>query len=307
MTTKAAEPAKSTTAVVKQSTPLVDQVLVKVNQFVEAGDLVLPPDYNPGNALRSAWLKLQDMQVSGKPVLEVCTQASIANALLSVVTQGMNVTKNQIYFIPYGDKLQAQRSYFGDMLVAKRDAGVKNIHAEVLYEGDMESFKYEVNLETGRRKITSYQPSLKNIDSNKITGAFAVIIFNDNSSDVVIMTIDEIRRSWKKSKSTGVQQEFPGEMAKRTVIRRALKMLINISADLGAFDDDDDYQPDPASASVKQTIGKEANSETLEFSEAVVVEPETPKQATPAAPVTATVEASDTHKEQPGLFDGPDF
>lgn len=270
-------------AVAVQRVQLIDEVLAKVNQFVEAGDLVLPKDYIPGNALRSAWLKLQDMQVSGKPVLELCTKASVANAMLSMVTQGMSVTKNQIYFIPYGDKLQAQRSYFGDMLIAKRDAGVKDIHAEVLYEGDVENFQYEVDLETGRRKITSYKPSLKNVDPNKIAGAFAVIIFANGTSDVVIMTIDEIRRSWKKSKSTGVQQEFPGEMAKRTVIRRALKLIINSSPDLGAFDEDDDLQIDPAAASVKQTINTKANTENLAFEEAEIVEPEKPGAASNTA------------------------
>lgn len=309
MTQKANEVAKTTTtAVARPSVPLVDEVLAKVNQFVDAGDLVLPKDYNPGNALRSAWLVLQDMQVNGKPVLEICTKASIANALLSVVTQGMNVTKKQIYFIPYGDKLQAQRSYFGDMLIAKRDAGVKEIHAEVLYEGDVETFKYEVDMTTGRRRITNYEPQLKNIDPNKIFGAFSVIVFHDNSSDVVIMTMDEIRRSWKKSKSTNVQQDFPGEMAKRTVTRRALKLLINSSADLGAFDEDDE-QPDPAAASVKTTLATKANTEVVDFAEAEVVNE--PPATTTAATASTTAEPAPAATGQSDLFagnqEGPGF
>ena len=47
------------------------------------------------------------------------------------------------------------------------------------------------------------------------------------------MTWNEIQANWRKSKSSGgVHKEFPQEMAKRTVIRRLVKMLFNTAPTL---------------------------------------------------------------------------
>ncbi len=45
------------------------------------------------------------------------------------------------------------------------------------------------------------------------------------------MTKKQIDKSWSKAKTKNVQNDFPEEMAKRTVINRAAKYLINTSND----------------------------------------------------------------------------
>ncbi|MCG3082651.1 recombinase RecT, partial [Pseudomonas aeruginosa] len=50
-----------------------------------------------------------------------CNDTSKPNALLDMVTQGLNPAKNQCYFIPYGNKMQLQRSYHGIVMKLKRD------------------------------------------------------------------------------------------------------------------------------------------------------------------------------------------
>jgi len=45
------------------------------------------------------------------------------------------------------------------------------------------------------------------------------------------MTKKQIDQSWSHAKTKKVQQEFPEEMAKRTVLNRAAKFFINSSSD----------------------------------------------------------------------------
>ena len=78
----------------------VDAVEKRIKELQETGDIDLPEDYSVGNALKSAWLTLQETQDKSKnPVLETCSRTSIQNALFDTVVQGMNPAKDQIYYI----------------------------------------------------------------------------------------------------------------------------------------------------------------------------------------------------------------
>ena len=104
------------------------------------GDVrLLSEFYIPENALKSAWLKLNDMEnKEGKKILDLVTKESVANSLLSMVVLGLNVDKSQGYFIQYGNKLVFQRSYFGSMSIAKRvSPNIDEITAEIVYKGDV--------------------------------------------------------------------------------------------------------------------------------------------------------------------------
>ena len=98
------------TTVKKFEAPLVEKVLTKVNSLKEIGGIALPPDFSAENALRSAWLILQDMKLEANlPVLQSSTPDSIANSLFNMVVQGLNPAKHQCSFILYGNKLTLQR------------------------------------------------------------------------------------------------------------------------------------------------------------------------------------------------------
>ena len=121
----------------------VNSVMAHVGRLQQARRLKFPPNYSPENALMSAYLVMQQTTTPDKkPVLSVCTQESVANALLDTVVQGLNPVKKQCYYIPYGNTLTCQRSYFGTMAVCKRVTGAQEIFAEVVYEGDQ--FEYEI-------------------------------------------------------------------------------------------------------------------------------------------------------------------
>lgn len=218
-----------------------DVVAKKVRQFQQSGELHLPANYSPENAMKSAWLILQDTKNRDKkPVLQTCNRTSIANALLDMVVQGLNPAKKQGYFIAYGDQLVFQRSYFGTMALAKMvDDSIAEIVAEVVYEGD--TFKY--SMVRGRKEISIHEQALENINNKKIKAAYCMVINTDGEIvKTEIMTFDEIKQAWKQSQMNPVDEKgqvkagsthdkFTAEMAKKTVINRACKAILNSSSD----------------------------------------------------------------------------
>lgn len=257
---------QKTTDVEKVKKDITVKVLEKINVFKEQGELTLPKDYSPENALKSAYLILSETVDKDKnPVLESCSQGSIANALLSMVTWGLSPIKNQVYFIPYGGKLQISKSYLGNIAIAKRVAGVKEVRANCIYDGD--DFDYEIDVNTGRLRILKHKPSFENIDNTKIKGAYAVVIYNDNSTSVEVMNMKQIRTSWEQGQSKGnspAHSKFGDEMAKKTVINRALKIVIGSSSDAGLYEDNEVVKPTTENL-VKQEIEDYANSEVIDF------------------------------------------
>src|SRR5690606_20910731 len=152
----------------------------------ERGEIHFPANYSPENAMKSAWLILQNtLDREKRPVLEVCTKDSIANSLLDMVVQGLNPAKKQGYFIAYGKQLVFQRSYFGTMAVTKRVTGAKDICAEVVYEGD----EFEFEISRGRKKITKHKQTVASINGGKIVAAYCTIVFDDEREYTDIMTM----------------------------------------------------------------------------------------------------------------------
>ena len=261
---------------------VVDVVGKKVQEFVSRGELHLPPNYSVENAMKSAWLILQNtFDKDKKPVLQTCTKDSIANALLDMAVQGLNPAKKQGYFIAYGKQLTFQRSYFGTMAVTKRVTGAKEINAYVIYDGD------EVEYELKNAKIVNlvHKQKFGNINKDKIAGAYATIIMPDENVYYEVMTMDEIRMAWKKSQMWGKDQdkerkgsthdEYRQEMAKKTVINRACKRFLN-SSDDGSLLVQYINRADEvaAEAEIEAEIEENANQELIDIE--YEVEDETP-------------------------------
>lgn len=203
---------------------ITDQVTTKVAAMRQEG-LALPANYSPANALKSAFFAMTN--APGGNLLEKCSKESIANALLDMTIQGLSPAKTQCYFVPYGQTLKLTRSYFGTMAVVKRLKGVKDIWANVIYDGD--TFDIEID-EKGRERLLKHETSFLNRD-NPIVGAYAIIESDSGEQFLTTMTKKEIDKAWSKAKTKNVQNDFPQEMAKRTVINRAAKSFINTSDD----------------------------------------------------------------------------
>lgn len=276
---------KGPLALVKEE--VVDKVEERVAEMVRKGALHIPADYSAENAMKSAWLTLVETKDRDKkPVLTSCTRASIANALLDMVVQALSPAKNQCYFIAYGDQLVCQRSYFGTMAVCKRVMpNIDEIISQVVYKGD----ELVYSIVKGKRIISEHKQALGNIDNDNIIGAYAMII--DKNGDIrhtEVMSWQEILQSWKQSQVKPVLQDgtlkadsthakYPGEMAKRTVINRACKAIINSSSDAVLLESFNRASEVSTDEEVAGEIAEFANQDFLDIpAETVEKEPEKP-------------------------------
>ena len=271
--------------------------------------LALPAHYNAQNALKAAYLRLQTVKDrQGRPALTVCTEPSIANALLDMAIQGLSPAKNQCYFIVYGNELQMQRSYFGTIAALKRLDSVEDIDAQVVHRGD----KFEIGAdEFCRTIVTKFEPSFTNLDKELI-GAFAFIKLANGRVDFTVMTKAQIDTSWAQSRNrqNNVQKKFSDEMAKRTVLNRAAKMFINTSDDsdlltgsINAATEAEYEEP----KDVTQTADEEQVSTAkllADFQEAQQAEEEVkPKPAPVQAPKQPVADEKSKTKEDPKVPD----
>lgn len=269
----------------------VNKTLEHLQSLNEQGNLDLPKDYSMENAIKGASLKLQMLEDKNKkPAIDVCTPTSIVNAMMAMVIDGLSVWKQQGYFIVYGDKLNWQPDYRGHILLAKRHADVKEVNAQVIYSED--KFTYNVDVTTGRQKLIAHETALENQDINKIKGAYAVVVFNDGTTQLTVMTMPQIKKAWLQGfggGNTGAHQNFTDEMCKKTVINRATKVLI------GSSDDSEVGEEDKAVTtrdnSVKEKGGKkELNVEDTTYTEIKDPEPSKKVKTDESAPEPITKE-----------------
>lgn len=247
---------------------VTDKVLNSVNRMQTEGSLQIPDNYSPENALKSAYLKLLEIKTKdNKPVLQACTQDSIANALLEMVVQGLNPMKNQGYFIAYGNQLQFSRSYLGTISITKRIPGVKDVKGYAIYKDDV--FETEFDLLSGSLKVGKYVPNVKNRKSTDLVGAFALVIGDKDVLHMEYMDMDQIKAAWNQGAMKGnspAHKNFPDQMAIKTAINRACKIYANTS-------DDSDIVINllnKASEDAAIEIEENANKEVLDFDDEVI-------------------------------------
>lgn len=300
----------ATNAAVTTTTPMdvainnkfIDGLATQLEEKKKYG-LAFPENYSVSNALNSAYLMLQDMTVKRKrgndwveeKVLDVCTKQSIASSLMDMTVQALNPMKKQCYFVVFGSKLTLMRSYQGTMAVARR-VGATDIRAEVIYEGD--TFKYHI--ENGYKVIDEHIQDFKNIDNEKIAGAYAIVDHPNFTPYVEIMNIAQIKKAWAKgkadlSKANDVHNEFADQMAKKTVINRACKNFINSSDDaylMEAFDKTTNNEDvNVVAENVAYDIQQNANSEDFIVEELETAEK--PKMTEPQKTEGEVVEDED--------------
>lgn len=272
---------------------ITDSVFRRISNLEKSNGIKLPEGYNPGNALKAAYLKLQTVVDKNKKLaIKVCTRESIINSLFDMCIQGLSPAKNQCYFIVRGDELTLMRSYFGTVAVLKRLKGVDDVFAQVVYKGDV----FEYAIEGGNVMVTKHEQKLENINLDSIIGAYCVIVKNGKPR-CEIMTMAQIRQAWSHTTNGGgVQREFPDQMAKRTVINRGAKMYVNTS------DDDDELIE-----AINNSTEAEYVADPTENGDPVSLP--APQQALPEKPIVidseavseAVAEYAATERRKPGF------
>lgn len=206
-----------------------NDVINLAHNFIQTNNIITSKNYNVESAMVSLFTNVLSVKdKNGKSALETCTPISIQNAIYECITNELTPSKKQTYFIPYGNELTSQVSYFGNVKKARDVANVV-IHSQVVREGD----SIDLDMRANGTMLIRHKPNVKSLNK-PIIMAYAVAS-NPTTGAVVdsdIMTIEEIKKSWAKSRTGGaVSKEFPHEMSRRTVTNRLAKHFINTSND----------------------------------------------------------------------------
>jgi recombination protein RecT len=173
------------------------------------------------------------------PKLLECTQKSLLAAVIGCAQLGLEPEPflGQAYLVPFkkkvGDSFIVEATlipgYRGYIALARRSGEVQTVSSHVVYEKD--HFEFQFGLDEKLVHIP-YQPKDENDTAGDPIGAYVVFKYKDGSHSMDYMTNGEIMRIAKRSKTydakkeiwTGPWETDLGEMMKKTVIRRHVKL-----------------------------------------------------------------------------------
>ena len=158
------------------------------------------------------------------PKLADCDQASLFNALLNLSQLGIEPDGRRAHLIPFTNRrrncveCQLIIDYKGLVELIMRSGKVANIHADVICKND--SFEYDKGMVVSH-KINFEQPR------GDVYAVYSICRFKDGTEKSEVMTKDEVEAIRRRSKAgqSGPWCTDWNEMAKKTVLKRALKVV----------------------------------------------------------------------------------
>lgn len=195
----------------------IDRDVVK-NQLAR----VLPKHLSPDRLLRVAMTSIQR-----NPKLLECSPQSLLACIMVCGELGLETDPflGQAYLIPFwNSKKKCYEAtlipgYRGYITLARRSGEVQAVQAQVVKEND------EFELEYGLNEKLRHVPSTG--ERGKTIGAYVVVRYKDGSYSFDYMSVDDIEKIRKRSKSPndGPWVTDYDEMCKKTVIRRHFKIV----------------------------------------------------------------------------------
>lgn len=195
----------------KQGKTIKDYIQIYSGEIEKALPSVMTPE---------RFTRIMTSAVSNNPKLAQCDAMSFISAMMTAAQLGLepNTPLGQAYLIPYGKQCQFQLGYKGLIDLAYRSDQVKTIMAQTVYEND--EFDFSFGLE----------PTLKHIPAKENRGKpvwyYAVFKLSNGGEGFEVMSYDDVLQHAKKYSKTfnnGPWQTNFDEMAKKTVLKKALK------------------------------------------------------------------------------------
>lgn len=155
--------------------------------------------------------------------LALADRQSVANAVTNIAAIGisLNPAKKQAYLVPRKGKICLDISYMGLIDLAVNTGSIFWAQADLVYANDA----FTLN-GFDKPPTHSYNPFSK--DRGEMVGAYVVVKTHDGDYLTDCMSKDEIDAIMKRSESVKAGKSSPwetdyGEMAKKTVVKRAYK------------------------------------------------------------------------------------
>lgn len=170
-------------------------------------------------------LRVAMTSIRTNPKLLDCTQESLLACIMGCAQLGLEPEPflGQAYLVPYNRQgrliCQLIPGYRGYIALARRSGEVKSVTAQVVYENDRFEMEY------GLEETLKHTPAEGN--RGKPKGAYVIFRYKDDSHSFDYMSRADIEkiRERSKAKDSGPWVTDWDEMAKKTVIRRHIKLV----------------------------------------------------------------------------------
>lgn len=198
----------------KQLTVNFKETLVDALDSVQTA---LPKDFSKSRQVQNCLALLNDNPELAK------YGTMLIPGILKASYLGLDFLNKECYLIPYGNTIQFQTSYFGEVKFTRKYSvrPIKSIYAKVVRQGD----DFEEKIEDGKPSI-DFKPIP--FSDGEIVGAFAVCVYEDGEMQYEAMSIKEIqdvRNTYSKAKDSKAWKNSFVEMCKKVVLRRLCKHI----------------------------------------------------------------------------------
>lgn len=198
------------------STPSKKNVDIMLTEAKSAIESALPKVVNSDRFIRVALTEIRKSRA-----LQECNPVSVCSAVMQAAQLGLEFGSalGQIYLVPYNQECNLMIGYRGYISLLQRSGAIKSMFAYVVYDGD--EFSYELGLEP---KLV-HKPCGKQTD---VKFVYAIAVLNDGQKQFEVMSkeaVEYIRDTFSRGKAGDTWKKSFGEMAKKTVIRRLIKLI----------------------------------------------------------------------------------
>lgn len=178
----------------------------------------LPKDFNKERFVQNCIAVMNET-----PSLANINPAQTIQGLLKGAYLGLDFLNRECYLIPYGNSVQFQTDYKGEVKFTKKYSirPILDIYAKVVREGD----SFEEVIIDGHPSI-GFKPL--SFNDGEIIGAFAVVLYQDGGMSYEVMSVKDInavRNNYSKASQSKAWKNSFDEMCKKTVLRRLCKHI----------------------------------------------------------------------------------
>ena len=201
---------------------MANEVAVKFSQQLTdklvSVETALPKDFNRERFVQN-WLAV----MNETPQLAKISPAQTIQGLLKGAYLGLDFMNRECYLIPYGNSVQFQTDYKGEVKFIKKYSvrKIKDIYAKVVREDD----KFAEKIVDGQPSIDFFPLPFNDAE---IIGAFAIVLYQDGGMSYETMSVKDInsvRNNYSKASQSKAWKYSFDEMCKKTVLRRLAKHI----------------------------------------------------------------------------------
>ena len=192
----------------------------------------------PSNIDQQRFLRNISSQVKMNPAIQNCRPDTIINAIIKATHLGLDIgLLGSAWIVPYGQQATLMIGYAGLIDLAHRSGTVKNIHSGVVRANDF----YERTHDDFTHKYEAFDSTETR---GPVVGAYCLVDLMNGGRQIETMSHQEIEqiRAGSRSGSGPAWSKYYEEMAKKCVIRRAMKkckLSPEVQEAIQASDDDE--------------------------------------------------------------------